>query len=180
MSTPDRGAEIRGVTREPFAVSGFLDGPDAVDAALIHLNEAGVPSDLVEVIVSPEGADRHYPTTARSPGTEAFRYAGIGGLAGLIAGSVVSLILVAMPGFLDAGITAVVQLIGPNFATVGGAALGAAIGLFTRRRAERRHRRIAEAPDRILLVVTTRSREEADHLTRLLGTAGAHEIRLEP
>lgn len=180
MSTQGQRPDVRGVTSEPFAVSGFLDGPDQVDDALIHLNEAGVPSDLVEVIVSTEGAERYYPSSARAPGSEALRYAGIGGLAGLITGSIVSLVLVAMPGFLEAGITAIAQLIGPNLATVGGAALGAVIGLFVRRRAEHRHRRIAEAPDRILLVVTTRSREEAGHLIRLLGSAGAHDVRLEP
>lgn len=172
-------AEIRAVTHEPFAVSGFFDDTETVDRALIELNRRGVPSDLVEVIVSPEGAQRHYPRTARPPGTEAFRYAGIGGLAGLIAGSILSLLLVSMPGFLDAGVTAIVQLIGPNLATIGGAALGAVMGLFVHRRAERRHRRLLEAPDLILLIVTTRSREEARTLARWLTAAGGREVRLE-
>lgn len=171
--------EIRGITSEPFAVSGFFDDAERVDRALVELNRRGVPSDLVEVVVTHDGAQRHYPQKARPPGTEAFRYAGIGGLAGLIAGSILALILVAMPGFLDAGITAVVQLIGPNLATIGGALLGAIMGLFVHRRAERRHRRLAEAPERILVIVTTRSREDARLLARWLTAAGGHEVRLE-
>jgi hypothetical protein len=48
---------------------------------------------------------------------EVFKYGGIGGLVGLSLSALVSLGIVAMPGFAPPGIIAVVQLLGPNIGT---------------------------------------------------------------
>ncbi|HEX7049592.1 MAG TPA: hypothetical protein VF188_05220 [Longimicrobiales bacterium] len=164
---------------ERDTVSALFDAPEAVDRAVAALIGAGLPRDLIEVAVSPEAARRHYAGRARAPGREALRYAGIGGLTGLILGALISLILAALPGFLDPGIGAIVQLLGPNLCTVGGAALGGIIGLFVRRRPAPRHARAAEAPSAIIIVVTARSEREAATLARILARSGGREPRLE-
>lgn len=164
---------------EADAVSAVFPDTDAVDRALVRLNRAGVPRDLVDVVVSPAAAERFYRGKARPLGREAVRYAGIGGLVGLIAGAVISLAIVAVPGFQDAGLTAVVQLIGPNLATVSGAVIGGIIGLFVQRRVERRFERAAEAPDSIIVVVTARSEEEVRGIGQMLVESGGRDPRLE-
>ncbi len=168
-----------GRRRPAYAVSALFDDPADVDRALARLTRAGVPRDLVDVVVSPAAARRHYPDRARSLGREAIRFAGIGGLIGLIVGAILSLLIIIPPGFADPGLGAVVQLLGPNFATVTGALIGAVIGLFVHRRAERRYARAAEAPDSIVVVATARTLEEERALARILAASGGREPRLE-
>jgi hypothetical protein len=138
-----------------------------------------VPRDLIDVVVSPEAAQTFYPNTARGPGNDALRFAGAGGLIGLVVGSVVALILIMLPGFFDTGIIPIVQLIGPNFATVAGAIIGAIIGIFRKRRPNPRHARAAKVPDAITLVVTLRSREEALRIAQIIDHAGGEDTIVE-
>lgn len=175
MSTPP----VPGPARGSFAVSALFDDPAHVDDALARLTRAGVPRDLVHVVVSPTAARRFYPNRARSLGRETMRFAGIGGLIGLIVGAVVSLVFIARPGFAEPGLGAITQLLGPNLATVTGALVGAFLGLFIRRRAEPRFIRAAEAPDAIVVVVTARTREEQRALSGLLTASGGKEPRHE-
>jgi len=169
--------EPRRARHESDAVSAIFDSADAVDRALLRLNRAGVPRDLVEVVVSPAAAARHYAGKAKPLGREAVRYAGIGGLIGLLVGAAISLVIVVLPGFHDAGLTALAQLIGPNLAAVGGAAVGGIIGLFVHRRPDRRFARAAESPDAIVVVVTARSEEEVRGITAILSESGGREPR---
>lgn len=174
-----RGKRGRRGLLEPLAVTALYETRDAVNDALLRLEVAGVPRDLIEVVVSREAAERFYPGGARAPGREVFRYAGRGGLAGLIAAAVLSLAIIAMPGENPPGTTALVQLLGPNFGAVAGALLGALFGALRRRRPSRRHARAAEAASAILLVVRTRAEEDVAVLEEIMGASGGREIRVE-
>ena len=65
--------------REPLVVTAFFLSPDAVDRALDALYVAGVPRDLMEVVVSRTAAAQFYGgggpgrRAARRPGRETFR-----------------------------------------------------------------------------------------------------------
>jgi hypothetical protein len=173
------GVRRRGGRLEPLVVTALYDSAESVDDALRRLHDAGVPRDLVEVVVSREAAERFYGRLARPPGREVFRYAAIGGIAGLILSAALSLTILALPGEAPPGGTAIVQLIGPNVGTVGGAAIGALIGAFRRRRPNRRHARAAEAASAILVAVRTRAEEEVAVLEQLLAASGGREVRVE-
>ncbi|WP_373060740.1 hypothetical protein [Gemmatimonas sp.] len=167
--------------REPLTLTALFDDPDTVERALDALYSAGTPRDLVEVVVSRESAKLYSSArrTPRGPGRETFRYAGIGGLIGFILGVLVGIVLVAMPGIESAGGMAPVQLLGPNMATIGGAAIGAVFGYFCRQRPDPRFARAAEAARAIVLAVSTRSEHEASLLGDLLVAHGARDIQIE-
>ena len=168
--------------REPLTVSALFDDPAAVDRAVDALYAAGTPRDLVEVVVSREAAERFYadtPRTPRRPGRETFRYAGIGGLIGFIAGVAIGLVTVALPGIEAPGGMAPVQVFGPNMATVVGAAIGALIGYFRRQRPNPRHARAAEQSGAIVLAVAARSEEEARILGEIVTANGGRDARVQ-
>jgi hypothetical protein len=168
--------------REPLTLTALFDDRDAVDRALDALYAAGTPRDLVEVVVSREAAQRFYasaPRAPRRPGRETFRYAGIGGLVGFCTGVLLGVVTVAWPGVEAPGGMAPVQLLGPNMATVGGAAIGAVIGFFRRQRADPRFARAAEETGAIVMAVATRSEREATLLGRLIAAQGGRGMRVE-
>lgn len=168
--------------REPLTLTALFDERAAVDRALDSLYSAGTPRDLVEVVVSREAAERLYgsaPRAPRPPGRETFRYAGIGGLIGFLVGVLVGVVLVAMPGIESAGGMAPVQLLGPNMATIAGAAIGALIGYFKRQQPNPRYARAAEEAGAIVLAVSTRSEREATLLSDLLAAQGGRAIRID-
>src|SRR5262245_51405862 len=165
---------------QPVVITALMSSSQAVDDALRRLNDAGVPRDLVDVVVSPEAAHRFYPGVARSPGREVFRFAAIGGLIGLILSALLSFAIIAMPGFESPGVTAVVQLLGPNIGTVAGAALGGLLAASRHRRPSRRLAGAAEQSSAILLAVCTPSREDVEPLGRILTAAGGRDVRIEP
>ena len=167
---------------EPLMLSALFDDRHAVDRALDALYAAGTPRDLVEVVVSREAAARYYADALRAPrlpGRETFRYAGIGGLVGFIAGVFVGLVTVAMPGIASAGGMAPVQIMGPNMLTIAGAALGAAIGFFRHQTPDPRFARAAEESGAIVLAVWTRSEDEANALGRLITAQGARDLLVQ-
>lgn len=170
-----------GVQRRPrlVPVSALFEHRALVDRALPRLTGAGVPRDLIEVVVSPEAARRHY-AGVRAEGTrETARFAGIGGLVGLLIGIAVSLVFVSLPEFVGPGAEAVVQLIGPNFATITGAVLGALVGAFRHRPPRTRHARAAESPDAVVVVVRARGEAQVATVLRLLADAGGRAPRIE-
>lgn len=168
--------------REPLTLTALFTDREAVDRAVDALYAAGTPRDLVEVVVSREAAARFYasaPHLLRPPGRETFRYAGIGGLVGFVTGVAVGLVTVALPGIEAPGGMAPVQVLGPNMATIGGAAIGALIGFFRRQRPHARFARAAEATGAIVLAVATRSEEEAALLARIVEAQGGRDLRVE-
>jgi hypothetical protein len=181
MSHPAVTAGVRGKRGrlEPLVLTALYDTPAAVDAALRDLNAAGVPRDLIEVVVSRDAANRFYPGLAQAPGRETFRYAGLGALIGLIVAAALSLAIVAWPGWERPRTTAIVQLLGPNFGVIAGAALGALFGALRRRRPNRRHARAAADTSAILVVVRTRSQDQVAVVRRLLVESGGRDVTVE-
>ena len=132
--------------------------------------------------MSREAAERYYADAPRAPrrlGRETFRYAGIGGLVGFVVGVVIGLVTVALPGIEEPGGMALVQVFGPNMATVGGAAIGALIGAFRRQRPNPRYARAAEESGSILLAVATRSDEEARVLGEIVTAQGGRDLHVQ-
>jgi hypothetical protein len=164
---------------KPIVVTALFQNPAAVEQALAHLVNAGVPRDLIEVVVSPEAGRRFFGRRVRRPEREAIRYAGAGALIGLLVGAFISLGLLALPGFQEPGVLALVQLLGPNMATAVGVLIGGTIGFFLRYRTEGRYARAAEAPDAIIVVVVPQSREEANTVLQLLQESRGQEPRSE-
>lgn len=168
--------------REPLTVTALFDDRAAVDRTVDALYSAGIPRDLVEVVVSRAAAERYYADDEpgiRRPGRETFRYAGIGGLLGFIGGVLIGLVMVALPGMEEPDGMALVQVFGPNMATVGGAALGAAFGYFRRQRPNPRYARAAEERGSIVLAVATRSHEEARVLGEIIGMSGGTSVHVQ-
>lgn len=165
---------------EEGVVTALAADTAVVDRMLDALYTAGVPRDLVEVVVSREAAQRFYGVArVRRPGREAFRYAGIGGLVGFVGGALLSLLMVAWPGIDAPGGLALVQLAGPNFGTITGATVGAFIGWFRRQRPDARHARAAEAANAIVVSVTARGEDELARCERLLQESGGSDVRRE-
>jgi hypothetical protein len=170
--------------REPLVVTAFFASPGSIDRALDALYAAGVPRDLMEVVVSRTAAAQFYAggagrRGARRPGRETFRYAGAGALVGFIGGVLFSLLMLVWPGIDAPGGMAPVALFGPNVGTTAGAALGALFGLARRQRPDPRYARAAEARDAILLAVHARDRHEAEQLAQLLVAHDGREPRIE-
>ena len=169
---------------EPTDVTALFDDPDAVERALDALYTAGTPRDLIEVVVSRDAAQRYYASDSgrrapRALGKETWSYAGAGALIGFVGGVGISLIMVAWPGVEAPGGHALVQLAGPNFGTVAGAAIGALIGAFRRQHPKPRHARAAEAANAIVVAVAARSDREAQLLGELLAGQGGRQVRLD-
>ncbi len=166
-------------SRTQITVTALFESTQAVDQALVALVSAGVPRDLINVVVAQEAARRFYGGRARALRRETMRYAGIGGLVGLIIGILLGIGMVALPGFHDPGMMAFVQLLGPNLATVSGAIIGAAVGFFVHRTTEYRHSRAAESPESIVMAVTARNTDEANVLQQLMANNGGNAPRIE-
>jgi hypothetical protein len=169
---------------EPMDVTALFDDPADVERALDALYSAGIPRDLIEVVVSRAAAARFYASAPKGQaprplGRETWSYAGAGALIGFTAGVAISLIMVAWPGVDAPGGLALVQLAGPNAGTVAGAAIGAVIGAFRRQRPKPRHARAAEAANAIVVAVAARSEREAELLGQLLAGQGGRDVRIE-
>ena len=174
----DRG-RLSTVSGEPLTVTALFDSAAGVDAALDALYTAGMPRDLIDVVVSPEAAAHFRGGFVRGPGRETFRFAGIGGLTGLVLGAAISLVMVAWPGLDAPGGQAIAQLLGPNVGLVAGAALGACAGFFLHRSPDKRHARAAVAAGAIVMAVATRSRAEGVLIAQLLTERGGRDARFE-
>ena len=169
---------------EPLTVTALFDDAGAVERALDALYTAGTPRDLIEVVVSRQAAERYYAglpkrRAPRRQGRETWRFAGIGALLGFVGGVLLSLVMVAWPGIDAPGGHALVQIAGPNFGTMAGAAIGALIGAFRVQRPQARHARAAEAANAIVFAVTARDEGEAAVLSQLLVSQGGRDVRLE-
>ena len=171
--------------REPLVVTALYNSPDAVDRAVDALYLAGMPRDLIQVVVSRAAAAQFYsaralgPRRARAPGRETFRYAGAGALVGFIGGVIFSLVMLVWPGIEAPGAMAPVALFGPNVGTTAGAAIGALFGFTRRQKPDPRFARAAEARDAILLAVHARDAREAGLLASLMEAQGGREPRVD-
>lgn len=159
-------------------VTAFFDSVESVERALEQLNVVGFPRDRVEVAVRPAGAERFYGGRGRTGRRDTFRFAGIGGLIGLLYGAVLSLVLVSIPGFQEPGIMAWVQLLGPNFGTITGAMIGAVFGFFRHRKPPAWAARLSEAEDAILVTVIAQGNAEIDAARRILEEQGGRAVQI--
>ena len=169
--------------RTDVTITALFDDASGVERALDSLYDAGTPRDLIEVVVSREAAKHFYADARgrrapRPPGRETWRFAGAGALFGFVGGTLVSLAMVAWPGIDAPGGLALVQLVGPNVATIGGAAIGAIIGALRRQQPHARFARAAEAANAILFAVTARSTSDATILAQLLERQGGRDIQV--
>jgi hypothetical protein len=174
VSTDSRAARTAGNAGE---VSALFDDRAAVDRAVMALTSSGFPRDLIEVIVAPPAARRFYGGVARRPRREALRFAGIGGLVGLVLGAAIALAMLAVSGFAKPGLGALAQLLGPNVTTLLGVLVGGLIGAFVRRDPAPRHARAGESPEAILVVVRAGSNSEAAAVAVMLGSAGGQKVQ---
>jgi hypothetical protein len=169
----------RRVRAEPAAVTALFDSADAVDAVLSRLANSGVPWDLMEVVVSRSAAERFYPGHSRTPSREIFRYAGVGGLVGLIVGAAISLVMLALLGEVHERSAAIVQLLGPNVMTIAGALVGGVYGFFRHRLPRPYYARVAEAASALLVAVAAPAAEQCVVVQQILVDAGGRELRVE-
>lgn len=158
-------------------VSALFGDTDDVDRALAALSLAGLPRDRIEVAVSPEAARRFYAGQARGTGRETLRYAGVGGIVGLIVGSAAALGLLATGASTGPVSAALVQLLGPNVTTIGGALAGGAVGAFVHRAQPFRLARAAGVADAVVVVVTTKPGEEAQEVAESLVRSGGRDVQ---
>ncbi|MEZ4425326.1 MAG: hypothetical protein R3E98_18145 [Gemmatimonadota bacterium] len=157
-------------------VTAIFESAESVEHAVRRLVTAGLPRDLVEVAVSPAGAERFYAGAGRTHPRDAFRGAAAGGLVGLVVGAALAVVLIAWPGFQEPGLIAWLQLLGPNVTTVGGALVGGGVGWLTRRRPPAWHARLEAAGDRIIVAVRVRGDRERSATRHILEEAGGVEV----
>jgi hypothetical protein len=163
--------------KPPVCVSALLESPEAVNEALMRLSFLGIARDRIDVVVSPETARRYYPHEARRLGTYALRYAAVGALTGFLLTSALALAVVLLPGYADAGLLALVQLLGPNVGAIGGAAVGAAAGFFVRKAPRGPYHRALEA-EAIVLIVHDVSTSEGADIEGLLASIGGKDVQV--
>lgn len=163
------------------AVSAFFAHREEVDRAVSAAVAAGVPRDLIEVVVSHRANQAHYGGHARRLGSQAVRFGAAGALIGLLVGAVLSLeIILVLPGVdLPGRGLWMAQLLGPNVAMIVGGALGALLGWMRRRPASGPAAR-AVSSDMILLVANRQPPERVPELLELLAELGGRDPEVEP
>ncbi len=159
-------------------VTALYDSPETVDRVMERLNAVGMPRDRVEVAVRPAGAARHYKGKGRAQRRDTFRFAGAGALVGLVYGAVISIIIIALPGFQNPGVIAWVQLLGPNFGAMSGALIGAIYGFTKRRKPPAWAARLDEAEDAILVTVITKRQAEIVAAQQILKEFGGRDVQV--
>jgi hypothetical protein len=179
LAAPDHHTVLDVRHQRLIPVSAVFADRTGTERAVAALTCAGVPRDLVEVAATPEALRRHFAGFRPMSTREVTRFAAIGGLVGLGIGILISLVIVSLPRFVGPGSTALVQLLGPNACTVGGAVIGAAAGFLRRRSPAGRHARAAEVPESIVVVVRARGQEQVPALLGLLAESGGREPRVE-
>lgn len=158
------------------AVTALFDSANDVRATLALVEQCGIPRDLLDVAVSREAAERHYKGKVDRRRTEIVRYAGTGGLVGLVIAAVLSGAMLAWPGTRVGGQVAV-ALLGPNVAVLVGALIGTLIGLLISPPLSESYARALEAGSPIVLIVRVRDEQEARRLADLLRNAGGRGIQ---
>jgi hypothetical protein len=149
-----------------------------VDALLPSLATLGVPRDLIEVIVTPAGAQAQYAGKALAP-RPVWRFVSLGGLLGLLGGAFVALVLIARPGFDDTASLAFALLFTPMITTTAGALVGLLAALLAPPRpAGWRSRIVPPADDELLVVVRARGDEQIRLVLEALRDGGGRAAQV--
>jgi Na+/phosphate symporter len=155
-------------------VSIVFDRRDPIEQAIADLMEAGIARDQIEVVTDPVTARREFKDTLRKIPPQVLADAGRGALFGLVASSLLSAFLVLVVPLSVTGPLTLVQALGPNVGTVGGAVVGAAVGLFRHRRPDDLYCRVRQTGG-ILMLVHCRDAEQAERMLALLQPRGGHD-----
>jgi hypothetical protein len=161
-------------------VYGYFTTPAEVQQVLPFFARLGVPRDLIDVVVTQPAAERMYAGKRRAM-RPLWRFASIGGLLGLGGGAIVAFVLIAWPGFAQAGPFAYALLFTPMITVVAGALIGVFASFLTKRKPSDWRLRIPPpANDEILVVVRARGDEQIGLVLDVLqqqGGRGAQVLR---
>jgi Na+/phosphate symporter len=164
---------MRNRTPHPV-VSIVFDRRDPIDPAIAALMEEGIARDLIEVVTDPATAQREFQDTRRQISRQVLADAGRGALIGLLFSFFLSAILVLVVPMEVTGLLTLVQALGPNVGTLGGAVIGMVVGLFRQRQPNDLYCRVRQTGG-ILMLVHCRSTEQAEQMLALLQTRGGHD-----
>lgn len=182
MTTAENDVIDHPMQRRPptTPVFGYFATPDAVRLVLPSFARLGVPRDLIDVVVTQPAAERMYSGKRRAM-RPLWRFASIGGLLGLGGGAIVAFVLIAWPGFAEAGPFAYALLFAPMITIVVGALIGVIASFLTKRKPSDWRLRIPPpANDEILVVVRARGDEQIGLTLQVLqqqGGRGAQVLR---
>ncbi|MBC7542293.1 MAG: hypothetical protein H7338_06145 [Candidatus Sericytochromatia bacterium] len=151
---------------------------ETVEQAIETLMAHGIARDRIEVITDPETAAREFAGLVRRVPFQVLGDAARGGLVGLIASATLSLVIVALSGADAPWALSIVQLLGPNVGTLGGALIGAVVGWFRHRQPSDLYCRVRQTGG-ILMLVHTRNTVEADRVLAVLGQMGGRDGIME-
>ena len=155
-------------------VSIAFQGRDQVDQTIAYLMEHGVARDEIEVVTDPTTAAREFRGLQPKVPYELLADVGRGALIGLVASVCLSLVLVAVSPLQASPVLAIVQLLGPNVGTLGGALIGAMVGFWRPRPPSDLYCRVRQTGG-ILMLVHCRTGEEAETLRVKLGERGGRD-----
>nr|MCU0627529.1 hypothetical protein [Gemmatimonadaceae bacterium] len=149
-------------------------------ALLPELSRLGVPRDLVEVIVTPRGAEAQYRGRAHTS-RPLWRFMSTGGLLGLLGGAFVAIVIIARPGFDAPGRLAYSLLFTPMITTTVGALAGAIAALVTPPRPSPwRARIVPPGDDELLVVVRARGDDQIQLVLEALRDGGGRSAQVMP
>lgn len=166
--------------RRPRAVPtwGYFRTAAAVDALLPELSRLGVPRDLIDVVVTPRGAQSQYGGRALAP-RPVWRFVSLGGLLGLLAGAFGGLFLIARPGFDDAANLAYALLFTPMITTTAGALIGfVAAFIAPPKPSAWRNRIVPPNDEELLVVVRARGDDQVTLVLDALRAAGGRDVQV--
>jgi hypothetical protein len=158
-------------------VVGVFDDPDAAERALAGLREAGFRPSDVGVVTRPQDAAREAPVGVE-PAPRVDETSGVltGGLLGGVAGWLVGLTTLAVPG------VGPLLAAGPLAAAVSGSGLGAAagglLGHFVAQGHEQDEARWYEERVRAgAILLTVHAHDRSDEARAIMRRAGGHDFR---
>lgn len=158
-------------------VSIVFDRREPLEGAIASLMEHGIARDLIEIVTGPATARRFFGDAIPLVPQQMLSDAGRGALIGLVASSILSALLVLVVPMAAVGPLTLVQALGPNVGTLGGAAIGILVGALRPREPQDLYCRIRQTGG-ILMLVHCRSRDQAERLQGLLEPLGGHDGRI--
>lgn len=157
--------------RSWLAATAFVPREEQAREVMRALVTAGVPRDLIDVVVS-ERTVKHLSKELRAkPHSHTFSMIGRGALFGLIAFSIVSLLLIATSWAGSNPVAIFVMLLGPNMGVLFGGVVGFIVGKVIRPQLPMAFARALER-DELLLVVRSSSEQDAQRYRALLERSG--------
>ena len=161
------------VRRPPVTpVFAYFASPNAVLEVLPPLARLGVPRDLIDVVVTPTGAEKMYQGQRRAI-RPLWKFASLGGVLGLGGGALVAFVIIAWPGFAKPGPFSYALLFTPLITVALGALVGVIASFVVKPRASDWRMRIPPpSNDEILIVVRARGEEQIGYSLAVLNEHG--------